>query len=159
MKPASFDTAQLKAAFGTFPSGVTVISTRKAGDAPSGFTASSFTSVSLNPALVLFCIDKGSDNIDTYRVTESFAVNILADDQQQISNRFASDTDNRFEGIDWSWSELGNPLIAGAVSQLDCTVQQVVDAGDHLIVVGEVKSLATSDRNSLGYYRGRYQNG
>lgn len=155
MKPEGFDTASLKQAFGCFPSGVTVVTAAR-GETPIGFTASSFTSVSLTPPMLLFCIDKGSDNIETYQATPHFAINILSQDQRDISNRFAAEMDNRFDGINWQWSSLGNPLIEGCVSQFDCTTSQVIDAGDHLIIVGEIKALASNGGRSLGYYRGKY---
>ena len=150
-----FDRQALKKAFGGFPSGVTVVTTCR-GETPVGFTVSSFTSVSLTPPLLLFCIDKGSDNIDTYRDADHFAVNVLAHDHANLSNRFATDMENRFDGVDWEMSALGNPLISGAVSQFDCTTHDIVDAGDHLIIIGLVVALDSNDTASLGYYRGRY---
>ena len=81
---------------------------------------------------------------------------MLAHDHANLSNRFATDMENRFDGVDWEMSALGNPLISGAVSQFDCTTHDIVDAGDHLIIIGLVVALDSNDTTSLGYYRGRY---
>ena len=155
MKLDVFDTVLLKQAFATFPSGVTVV-TIMAQDKPMGFTASSFTSVSIEPPMLLFCIDKASVNLAHYQEAASFAVNVLSTEQRKVAERFASDIDNRFENIDWRPSPLGNPLITDSASQFDCRTDSVSSAGDHLIITGIIDTLALGDVSSLGYYRGQY---
>ena len=151
----NFDGALLRKAFGSFPTGVTIVTTRD-GDAPVGFTANSFASVSLNPPMLLFCIDKSSDSADLYRSAPRFAVNVLSGAQKELSTRFSTGTGDRFDGIEWQWSPEGNPVITGAVSHFNCETGRVVDAGDHLVIIGTVASLETGDGPSLGFHRGRY---
>jgi flavin reductase (DIM6/NTAB) family NADH-FMN oxidoreductase RutF len=150
------DQADLRKAFGSFMTGVTVVTTRNGHDQPLGFTANSFTSVSLSPPLVLICIDKSSENLDAFTGAENFAVNILADDQQEISNRFARNVEDRFHDIDWSLSIEGNPIITGAAAFFSCSMHKTVDAGDHVILIGEVQSFSNTDKPGLGYHKGGY---
>jgi len=150
------DQADLRKAFGSFMTGVTVVTTRNGHDQPLGFTANSFTSVSLSPPLVLICIDKSSENLDVFTGAENFAVNILADDQQEISNRFARNVEDRFHDIDWSLSIEGNPIITGAAAVFSCSMHKTVDAGDHVILIGEVQSFSNTDKPGLGYHKGGY---
>ena len=155
MTQRKFDRSTLREAFGAFPTGVAIVTTRD-GDDPVGFTASSVTSVSLDPPMLLFCIDKSSENLETYRDAKGFAVNILSAGQRDLSERFAVDAGDRFDGLEWSWSGAGNPVVAGAVGHFDCATEQAVDAGDHLIVIGTVTGLSTGGDASLCHYRGRY---
>lgn len=155
MARREFDEATLKKAFGSLPSGVMIVTAGDGGQ-PAGFTASSCTSVSLAPPMLLFCINRASENLGMYRAAGGFAVNVLAEGQQDLATRFSVATDDRFEGVDWRWSAGGSPLIAGAVSHFDCETADIVEAGDHLVFIGTVTGLALGDGDSLGYYRGQY---
>jgi len=150
------DQADLRKAFGSFMTGVTVVTTQNGDDQPLGFTANSFTSVSLSPPLVLICIDKSSENLNAFTGAENFAINILADDQQEISNRFARNVEDRFHEIDWSLSNEGNPIIAGTAAFFSCSMHKTVDAGDHVILIGEVQSFSNNGKPGLGYHKGGY---
>ncbi len=121
-------------------------------------TVSAFTEVSLDPPLVLVCADKGSNTHPLIAEGKVFAVNILARDQDALSNRFASkkDEDKRFEGLDYDTGATGAPLIADTVASLDCRVVDAHDAGDHVIYIGEVQDLRVSDSEPLLYLRGAY---
>jgi flavin reductase (DIM6/NTAB) family NADH-FMN oxidoreductase RutF len=152
----SVDQTDLRKAFGSFMTGVTVVTTRNGHDQPLGFTANSFTSVSLSPPLLLICIDTSSENLGAFTGASNFAVNILADDQQDLSNRFARNVEDRFNGIDWSLSEEGNPILGGAAACFNCSMQNTVIAGDHVIMIGEVRSFSCTDKPGLGYHKGRY---
>lgn len=147
---------QLRDAFGAFMTGVTVVTSRDASGQPIGFTANSFSSVSLDPALLLVSIDKRSANLAHFSECQHFAVNILSEQQKETSNIFASKVEDRFALIDWRASENGTPLIDNSSAWFDCALHQVVDAGDHAIMIGRVEDFASHGTAGLGYYRGAY---
>ena len=148
----------LRQALGSFPTGVTVVSCLDKDNNPLGFTANSFTSVSLDPQLISICIDKESFNIDTFSITEHFAVSILSESQQSISTTFATPNEERFKNIDWRSEDTGSPIISNAVAWFDCKTEQVVDAGDHLILIGKIITFDSSPKTPLMYLRGNYVN-
>ena len=138
--------------------GVTVVTARD-GDRVHGMTVSAFTEVSLEPPLVLVCADLASHTRPVIEAGGVFAVNILARDQEELSNRFASKRDEfrRFEGLEWESAATGAPLLPGAVAALDCRVVARHQAGDHVIFVGEVQELRLAEgREPLLYHAGRY---
>lgn len=147
---------ELRDAFGSFMTGVTVVTTCKDDGTPLGFTANSFASVSLDPALLLVSIAKTSSNYDNFADASHFAINILAEEQKDVSNTFARPSDDRFASLAWSTSEQQNPLIDGVSAWFDCTTYQVVDAGDHAVLIGKVENFASAGFAGLGYYRGAY---
>ncbi len=153
---AALDSKDLRKAFGTFMTGVTVVTTREANGSLRGFTANSFSSVSLDPPLLLVCISKHAASLNTFANTASFAVNILSEVQQETSGIFASKRADKFAGVSFSESATGNPLINGSAAWFDCARHSAVDAGDHLILIGRVTSYAHTDANPLGYARGGY---
>lgn len=140
-----------------FLSGVTVVTMRGAGGLPHGMTVSSFCSVSLEPPLILVCIERVASMHDMLTETQSFAVSILADDQEELSRRFADDgIAARFDGIAWSDGVAG-PLLDGVHATLDCRSVACHPGGDHTIIVGEVLGGTTATRGApLLYYRGGY---
>jgi flavin reductase (DIM6/NTAB) family NADH-FMN oxidoreductase RutF len=150
------DPKALRNAFGAFATGVTVITTRQADGTPRGFTANSFTSVSLDPPLLLVCLAKTAHSADVFREAPHFAVNILAEDQKAVSGLFASRTPEKFAQCAWTPGPANLPLIDGALARFACTNHQLVDAGDHLILIGRVESFTTSEGQPLGYFRGNY---
>jgi len=139
-------------------SGVTIVTSR-AGDTVHGMTVSDFAGVSMDPPLVLVCADKTSNTLQVIREGRCFAVNVLAEDQKALSNRFASKKEEgrRFEGLEVSTAKTGAPLLPGAVANLDCSVVALHDAGDHVIAVGRVESLVTRELQPLLYCRGSYR--
>lgn len=153
----SISVEDYKAILGSWATGVTIV-TARAGEHIHGMTVSAFTEVSLDPPLVLVCADKSSNTHPVIAEGGVFAVNILARDQEALSNKFASkkDEDKRFEGLDYESGKTGAPLIAGAVASLDCRVDTAHDAGDHVIYVGRVEDCRVSDREPLLYCRGKY---
>jgi len=152
----AFDARELRNAFGAFMTGVTVITTIDATGAPRGFTANSFTSVSLDPPLLLICIGKSAASHDTFSMAPGFAVNILAEQQKATSGIFASKRPDKFAGIAWRRSPSGNPLIDGSVAWFDCARHEIIDAGDHIIILGAVRTFDHNDTSPLGYARGGY---
>lgn len=155
-KAANADPVALRAAFGAFMTGVTVVTTLAKNGAPVGFTANSFTSVSLDPPLILICIAKTSQNIETFRKASGYAVNILAEGQEDLSRRFSGPIADRFADLDWQEGPAGAPIIAGVCGWFDCDMHNQVEAGDHIILIGEVKGFDHTERPALGYAAGGY---
>jgi len=148
----------LKQAMRAYPQGVTVV-TAATDAGPVGLTVSSFTSVSLDPPLVLVSIAKSSGLYNLFRESKAFAVNFLADDQKSVSDRFAGRTPakHRFDGIRFTRGLTGSPLIAGSRAVLECRLWRAYEGGDHSILVGEVvaaKSL--NSKKPLVYYSQQY---
>ena len=132
-------TRDLRHALGSFPTGVTVVTSKDKDDNPIGFTANSFTSVSLNPQLILICIDKASFNIQSFSAREHFAVSVLSESQQHISTIFASPETDRFKDISWESKATGSPIISNSDAWFDCDKDKIIDGGDHLILIGKVR--------------------
>jgi flavin reductase (DIM6/NTAB) family NADH-FMN oxidoreductase RutF len=142
---------------GSFPTGVTVVTARDGEGAPFGLTVNSFTSVSLDPPLVLVCIDHLAASHDALLEAGSFVINVLAREQAPLAARFASEPSaHRFRDLTWDEGPRGDPILRGSVSWLACTLDQVHEAGDHSIMVGRVEELATSGREALVFHRGGY---
>lgn len=146
----------LRDAFGAFATGVTVVTALNAAGRAVGFTANSFTSVSLEPPLLLICLGKSSSNLAVFSQTGQFAVNILAGDQAEVSQRFATPCEDRFAGVDWRCGNGGAPLISGVAAWFDCTRHSVIDAGDHIILMGRVEAFERTPTAPLIYMQGRY---
>lgn len=153
----TIDPRELRRALGAFMTGVTVVTTMDSEGLPTGFTANSFTSVSLDEPLVLFCLAANSSNRSIYLNAGKFAINILAEDQQSISGTFASPhATDRFAGVSWKTVESGSPILDGAAAWFDCVLHNTVEAGDHIIVIGRVLAFDHSAANPLGYWKGNY---
>lgn len=152
----TFDLRALRDAFGAFLTGVTVVTTHDAEGAPIGFTANSFTSVSLDPPLLLVCLAKTSRNYATLTQAQGFAVNILSEGQKDISNTFARPVEDRFASVDWTKGPHGSPVFAGVAAWFDCAMHGVIDAGDHVVLMGRVEAFENSGKTGLGYARGGY---
>ncbi len=150
------DLRKLRNAFGTFMTGVTVVTAVNEKRVPVGFTANSYTSVSLNPPLVLVCPAMALGSIDVFNTSRRFAINILADDQQSVSNIFAACTGDRFAQVAWRPDDAGCPLLTGAAAYFSCSVHDRVTAGDHLVLIGRVERFDTTGKAGLGYANGGY---
>ena len=152
----NFTPLEFRRALGAFMTGVTVVTTMTSENEPRGFTASSFTSVSLSPPLILVCIDKNAASYTTFAASTRFTVNILAEYQAEISTRFASKSADKFAGIEWCTRSGSGPIIIGSAAWIDCNVHQKVDAGDHVILIGRVLQFESTPIAALGYWRGTY---
>jgi flavin reductase (DIM6/NTAB) family NADH-FMN oxidoreductase RutF len=141
---------------GHFATGVTVITTRDADAHPVGLTASAFSSVSLEPPLVLVCVDHKSQTYPALRDGGRFAVNILREDNEAISRRFASTRLDKFDGVPFRPGTLDLPLIEGALAHIECRTVGAHVEGDHTIFVGRVESASAGEGEPLLYFRGRY---
>ncbi len=142
--------AEFRAVAALFPSGVTIITRRLSNGLPYGMTVSSFTSVSLNPPLVLVCIDTGARFAENLAPGMPFLINVLGEDQQHLARRFADKREeDRLAGVEWSpsWSDV--PLLKGIVASFACTLDRIVEAGDHLILIGAVQQLLRHEGRAL----------
>jgi flavin reductase (DIM6/NTAB) family NADH-FMN oxidoreductase RutF len=150
------DVAEFRKALGAFVTGVTVVTTKSRSGAPRGVTANSFTSVSLNPPLILVCLARSAKSHPVFTETEEFAVSILSKEQRAISSKFASSNPDKFVDVDWHTSVTGSPIIRHSSAWLDCVKHDMVDAGDHTILIGRVRDFGHRPSMPLGYYRGQY---
>ncbi len=152
----SLDSRALRSAFGSFMTGVTVVTTRDSAGRPVGFTANSFSSVSLEPPLLLVCPGKFLSSFDSFAACTHFAVNVLAEGQEDVATTFASYKGDRFARVDHGEDALGNVLIDGALSRFSCSTHDVIDAGDHAILIGAVQEFSQGSGRGLGYAGGRF---
>jgi flavin reductase (DIM6/NTAB) family NADH-FMN oxidoreductase RutF len=147
---------ELRNALSSFATGVTVVTCRDAEGNPVGATASSFNSVSIDPPLILWSVTKTILSADAFINAKEFVINVLADDQTDISNQFARSGEDKFAGVETE-SGIGNvPMLPGAVTRFQCKTWATYDGGDHEIIVGEVVEMDTCDKDGLVFYRGGY---
>jgi flavin reductase (DIM6/NTAB) family NADH-FMN oxidoreductase RutF len=142
---------------GHLPTGVTVVTSRSPDASPCGLTANSVASVSLNPLLVLVCVDREASSHGCITQGGAFAVSVLSADDEDLARRFSQKgLRDRFRGVDLRESVTGSPILARALAWMDCRVREVYEAGDHSIVVGEVVASDARDGDPLLFFRGRY---
>jgi flavin reductase (DIM6/NTAB) family NADH-FMN oxidoreductase RutF len=140
-----------------FATGVTVVTTLDSEGHPHGMTVNSFSSVSLEPPLVLVGIDLRNAILGHFISTSWFAINILAEHQEELSRRFSSASENRFHNLTWEEGIAGVPLLEGVLGRMECAVVRRFDAGDHAILVGEVKRAEYRDGRPLVFWDSSYQ--
>jgi flavin reductase (DIM6/NTAB) family NADH-FMN oxidoreductase RutF len=140
-----------------FATGVSIATVRAADGTPHGLTVSSFTSVSMEPPLILVCIDYGCAFLAHFRAGTHFAVNVLSEAQRDLSVVFAEKPEGRFEGVDWYSKGTDAPLLRGSLATLECRVKSVVEAGDHAIFLGEVIGAEASGGKPLLYFNRDYR--
>ncbi|MDB5511938.1 MAG: flavin reductase [Enterovirga sp.] len=150
------DPRAFRDALAAFATGVVVVTTRAPDGRDAGLTASSFNSVSLDPAMVLWSLGRNSSNLDAFQAAEHFAVHILAADQDDLSRRFSARGVDRFAGLDVDRGEGGVPLLLHCATRFECRTVHRYDGGDHIIFVGEVVSFLHSARPPLVFHGGRY---
>jgi flavin reductase (DIM6/NTAB) family NADH-FMN oxidoreductase RutF len=154
---ARFDVRDLRRAFGQYTTGVTVVTTADDAGRPWGMTANSFTSVSLNPPLVLWAAAKSSPSLEAFLAADRFAVNVLASDQHHLSRQFATTGAEKFEGVGLVASPAGPPVLEGTVAHFVCRRTETVDAGDHVVLFGEVESYEAPGGEPLVFHSGAYR--
>lgn len=154
----SVDQRSFRKALGCFATGVTVVtSSHPETQAPAGVTVSAFSSLSLEPALVLFCLGKQTSSIETFRRNGHFAINVLAESQRDLSIRFASRSEDKWAGMTFGTGLGGVPILEGCLATLECKLVSTIDGGDHVIFVGEVQNLTHQEGGQpLIYFRGAY---
>jgi flavin-dependent trigonelline monooxygenase, reductase component len=151
-----FDLKLYRSALGSFATGVTIVTARDAHGIGHGLTVNSFTSVSLDPPLVLWCLGNKSDSYALFSKTDHYAINVLSAHSHDLAMRFAGKGDQRFGADEAGVLETGAPVLAAAIGIFDCKVVQRIDAGDHLILIGQTQAFATKDDPGLTYFRGRF---
>jgi flavin reductase (DIM6/NTAB) family NADH-FMN oxidoreductase RutF len=152
----SFSSTDFRIACGHFATGVAVLTAVSADGAPHGLTINSFVSLSLEPALVMAAIAHSSAQLPVFDTASSFAVNILTEQQQQLSALFARVTDNRFRETAWTPGKSGSPILAGALAVIECRVVRRFDEGDHRILIGEAVEAQVGEGKPLLYFRSGY---
>lgn len=150
------DERTFRTACGHFATGVTVVTVSSPDGTPSGFTANSFTSVSLDPPLVLVCVDRRITTYEPMRAAEGFLVNILSDQQEEISIRFATPDLDKFDGVETSAGEFGAPRLPGCIAYIAARTVARHEGGDHDIFIAEATSCEVAGGAPLVFYKGQY---
>jgi flavin reductase (DIM6/NTAB) family NADH-FMN oxidoreductase RutF len=152
-----FDSRAFRDALGCFPTGVAVV-TATGDDSDLGITVNSFTSVSLDPPLVLWCIDRRSRRYPLFAAATGFTVSILGSGHKEVSSRLAKQGEHNLEGIALTATELGPPALADALAVFECARETVWESGDHAVLIGRVLRFARHDNAGapLVYFRGKY---
>ncbi|MBL8484377.1 MAG: flavin reductase family protein [Rhodocyclaceae bacterium] len=153
----SIDTREFRQALGCFATGITVVTARDGAGLPVGLTANSFNSVSLDPPLVLWSLSLYSNKLAVFQNCSHWTVNVLAADQQGLSQRFAQSESDRFAGLAYSDGLGGAPRLDGCCAYFECRNETHYAGGDHLIFLGEVERFERHDRPPLLYFGGRYR--
>lgn len=158
MSASDFDIREFRNTLGRFATGVTVITTAGAtsDNKPEGLTANSFTALSLQPALILWCLAKDSPNLQAFQHCTTFAINILRSNQRHLSHQFATPAEDKFKGVEWSQGLGGAPLLADSLATLECHNHAYHDGGDHLIFIGQVENFHYNEGQPLLFNAGRY---
>lgn len=154
----SFDSNEFRTVMGHFATGVTIITTHDTKGAFLGLTANAFSSVSLDPPLVMVCVDKTAESHPALQASRVYNVNILTKEQEALSRNFAKSSDDKFAGVAYHVAENGAPVLSDSVAHMVCSVRDCFNAGDHTIFLGEVKELQMDhEANPLIYFRGGYR--
>jgi flavin reductase (DIM6/NTAB) family NADH-FMN oxidoreductase RutF len=148
---------EFRRACGRFATGVTIASVLDAAGGPHGLTVNSFTSVSLEPPLVLICLGQAVSIIEHFRAARYFGINVLTEGQRDISDHFARKGHDRFGSLEWHPGETGVPLLPGVLAAIECAVHKRFTAGDHDIFVGEMVSARVAKGDPLIYFASRYR--
>lgn len=151
------DSKAFRQCLGKFATGVMVVTCSDQDGHPCGITANSFSSVSLDPALVLWNIAKVSNSLNAYLDADFFAINVLAEDQQDVSTHFARTDHTLFDDVEFTLSEDGAPLLPGTIATFECRTHTIHDCGDHYIIIGEVDRFRAEDGKPLLFYGGGYR--
>lgn len=156
MSDGNDDQRAFRNALGRFATGVTIITTRGPDGKPEGLTANSFSSLSLDPPLVLWSLAKAANSRAAFESCEHFAINVLASHQRSLSHRFATPAEDKFAGVDWSEGIGGAPVIADCIARFECRNLARHEGGDHVIFVGRVEQFENTEGTPLLYFGGRY---
>ena len=152
----TIDPAAQRQVFGALPTGVTAITGLAEDGTPRGFVVGTFQSLSLEPPLVTFCVDKSSSTWPTLRSLGRFTANVLSTDQLPVCRALSRKGDEKFRDVDYVEGPLGTPRISGATAWVDCEVLSEVVAGDHYMIVGSIEELVPGDREALVFRGGKF---
>lgn len=151
------DKNELRRVMGHFATGVTVITTIGKDGRPFGLTANAFTSVSLEPPLLLISVDKKAESYPCFEESRVFTVNILSEEQEALSRKFAVSGGNKFEGVAYHNGANGVPILEGTLAYLECKLYAAYEGGDHTLYLGEIEQTETVERKPLLFFRGGYR--
>jgi flavin reductase (DIM6/NTAB) family NADH-FMN oxidoreductase RutF len=151
------DKSEFRRVLGHFATGVTIITTLDREQRPFGMTANAVTSLSLVPPLLLVCVDKAADCYACFDDSKAFTVNVLAEDQEALSRRFATKGIEKFEGVGYRPGRNGCAILEDAVAYMECRVTRAIDGGDHTIYLGEVETADATELPPLLFFRGGYR--
>ena len=154
-RPVSAD--EFRRACGRFATGVTIASVLDSAGAPHGLTVNSFSSVSLEPPLILICLGQLVTMIEAFRAARYFGISVLREDQRDLADRFARKGHDRFTGTAWHAGHTGVPLLDGALAEIECQTHHRFTAGDHDILVGEMVCARVDEGEPLIYFASRYR--
>lgn len=152
----AIDTMHLRQVFGSFATGVTVMTCQLEDGRKGGMTANCFASLSLDPPLILSSVAKTADQFEIFSEAKVFAVNILSEDQQDVSARFAAQAADKFPGFDHGVGAYGAPVISGACAVLECRILERHEGGDHIVFISEVLVAERYEKQPLVYHGGAY---
>jgi len=152
----TFDSLDFRRALGSFATGVAVVTARDPSGGNRGMTVNSISSVSLEPPLVLYCLDKAAMSYEIFRQSENFAVNFLRKDQHALSVRFSTAAIDKWEGVDYELWSGQLPVLRGCLANLACRRENIYEGGDHVIILGRVQHLEVFGGDPLLYFRGGY---
>lgn len=156
VRPPKVDHASLRHALGCFATGVAIITTLGEWDAPVGLTVNSFSSVSLDPPLILWSLSSKAPSFSAFQCHDGFAVNIMSVDAKELVQQFARPSSNKFAGVAWRSGFLGVPLLNDVVATFECRTESRISKGDHEIYIGGVERFEQTDRDPLVFHRGRF---
>lgn len=148
---------QLRQVMGHFTTGVTIITTVNKDGQMQGLTANAFTSVSLEPPLLLISVDKKAESWPAFEESKVFTVNILADDQEVLSRKFAVSGGDKFEGVAYRRGANGAAILEGALAYIECTLYAAYEGGDHSVYLGEIQEAEVREGKPLVFFRGGYR--
>ena len=152
----ALDSREIRDIMGHFATGVTVVTTRDGAGSPFGLTVNAFTSLSLNPPLVVVCIDKAAQCYSCFEESKVFAINVLSEDQEELSRRFATKGIEKFGEIKWHRGENNVPLLDGSIGTIECKIVNSYEGGDHTIYLGEIVSANATEDRPLLFFKGKY---
>lgn len=152
-----FDVRAFRNILGSFPTGVTVITTLAEDKSPVGLTANSFNSLSLDPPLILWSLNRNSPSLVCFEKCPNFAINILAQGQSDLSRRFATPMPEKFTGVDWRAGGDGVPVLGGCAAVLECTTVSMQEGGDHVLFIGRVDRFDGLSHAPLAFHAGKYR--
>ena len=154
-----FNLQDYRNALGKFGTGVAIVSTKTSDELPVGVTINSFNSVSLDPPIVLWSLNKQSPSLKAFDDAGKFVIHVLSKDQVDLSKRFSSRVEEKFTNVDYEFGKLGVPLISGCAAIFECTTWLRQEVGDHILFLGRVENFNSTEKESLLYYQGRYASG
>ena len=157
MSQATIEQHHFRRVCSKYATGITILTVLDSGGAPHGMTVNSFTSVSLSPPLILVCIDRQTSILSHFRRGARFGVNVLHEEQKELSTWFARSGHDRFSGMAWTPGETGAPVLPGVLATIECEVTQIVEAGDHSVVIGAALHANWREGQPLIYFNSSYQ--